>query len=217
MGVKGKAWRVVRSLYKSIELSVLVGDQQTRWVRSLQGVRQGCPLSPVLFNCFIDELATRLRDSGYGVGVDGRNLNSPLYADDVVLLAETAEELQGLIQIVDDFCRQWHMDLNLTKSKAMAIPGKYGKCVCNCMSPPHICDCSCCSSSSCCSFTHVWRCGDRSVPVVDEYKYLGLWFTNNLRWDRHIEYMLDKARRRSASLRRMQSNNRVPGRAKLLV
>ena len=217
MGVKGKAWRIVRSLYKSIELSVLVGDQQTRWVRSLQGVRQGCPLSPVLFNCFIDELATRLHDSGYGIKFSERILNSLLYADDVVLMAETDEELQGLIQIVDDFCNQWHMDLNLTKSKAMVIPAKYGKCTCACKSPPQICSCLCRSSSSCCSFPHRWVCGDKTVPVVDEYKYLGIWFTSNLRWDRHIDYMLAKARRRSASLRRMQCNNRIPGRAKLLV
>jgi hypothetical protein len=217
LGIQGKAWRIIRNLYSSIELSVLVGDKQTRWVRSLQGVRQGCPLSPVLFNCFIDELSERLRAQGYGVEVGDRILHSLLYADDVVLLADSPEELQGLINVVDLFCRQWHMDINLTKSKAMIIPvhGK-GTCECDCNYYLPVCDCTCRGSSSCCSFPK-WTCRERPVPIVTEYKYLGIWFTSDLKWDRHIEYMLSKARKRSATLQRLLVNNRIPGRAKLLV
>ena len=45
-----------------------------------------------------------------------------LYADDAVLLAESAEDLQNLINIVDEYCRDWRMLLNLDKSKAMVVP-----------------------------------------------------------------------------------------------
>jgi len=116
---------------------VLLGDEQTRWVKPTQGVRQGCPLSPVLFNCFIDELSKKLEEAGYGIEIGGQILHSLLYADDVVLFAESPERLQTLIDVVDTFCRKWHMDINLTKSQAMVIPArKKGKCSCKCPPPP---------------------------------------------------------------------------------
>ena len=94
-GIRGKAWRVVKSLYSSVHAQVQVGDKKTRSVRMRQGVRQGCPLSPILFNYFVDELSRKLSQSGYGVEAGEAFLHSLLYADDVVLVADTASELQG--------------------------------------------------------------------------------------------------------------------------
>ena len=55
MGVRGKAWRVIKAVYRDIRLSVLVDGEHTRLVPAEQGVRQGCPLSPILFDAFVDE------------------------------------------------------------------------------------------------------------------------------------------------------------------
>ena len=212
MGVKGKSWRIIKALYSNVSCSVRVGDRLTRRVRLRQGVRQGCPLSPVLFNCFIDELSVRLRKAGYGVslGVD-RDLHSLLYADDVAVLADSPEALQRLIQVVDDYCRQWRMDINLTKSKAMVV-GKR-ECACVCGSVSGSCSCSC----SCESHLQGWTCRDKEVEVVEEYKYLGLWFNSRLQWGDHINKTVKKASGRSTSLRRLLTNGRVIPRAKLLV
>ena len=118
-GIQGKAWRVVKNLYSSIQSRVRVDNQESKSVQMRQGVRQGCPLSPVLFNCFINELAKKLRDTNMGLQVEDKLINALLYADDVVLMAETPEHLQKLIDVVDDFCRKWRMDINLKKSEIM--------------------------------------------------------------------------------------------------
>ena len=122
-GVRGKAWRVMRTLYANISAQVRVGDNVSRAVPMYQGVRQGCPLSPVLFNFFIDELSKRLAASGYGVkyGATDKLLHALLYADDVVLLAASPAALQALIDIVTTFCNEWHMNINISKSKVMTV------------------------------------------------------------------------------------------------
>ena len=105
-GVRGKAWRVVRGLYASMYERVRLGDKVSKEVRKLQGVRQGCPLSPTLFNYFVDLLAVALSKTGSGLEIYGLDLTSLLYADDVVLMAESAVKLQDLIDVVDKFCRK---------------------------------------------------------------------------------------------------------------
>ena len=126
-GVRGKAWRILQTLYSSVHAQVLVGDQTTRPVRMRQGARQGCLVSPVLFNYFVNELSRRLAASGYGVDIGDEVLHSLLYADDVVLFARSAADLQKLIDVVDRFCREWHMDINLKKSKVM-VAGHASRC-----------------------------------------------------------------------------------------
>ena len=229
MGVTGKPWRVVRSLYSNIAARVRVGDQVSRSVRTLQGVRQGCPLSPVLFNCFVDELSKRLREAGYGVRIGEEDLHALLYADDVVILAKTPEELQELISIVNKFCSEWHMSLNTRKSEAMVV----GEVSCRMENraaneeqegngsdtdddegaePPSDLSCPCRKHRR-----NMWICGDELVRVATKYKYLGIWFNEKLTWDDHIEYVRHKADSKSKSLRKLMVNNKIAPRAKLLV
>ena len=215
-GVQGKAWRVLRSLYSSIHASVRVGDQTSRFVRMRQGVRQGCPVSPILFNCFIDELSRMLDAASpdgepYGVKVARKALHSLLYADDVVLMAESPEELQKLINVVDAFCQKWHLDINLKKSEAMVVGTDIPGCDFCSHTSRH-------RKSGCCARTcRPWVCRGVYSKVVTSYKYLGLWITSDLSWTEHINIAVAKAKERSASLAALMNNNRVPARAKLLV
>ena len=56
-GVRGKVWRVVRSMYSAVQSAVRVGEEQTEWFELNTGVRQGCVMSPILFSLFINGLA----------------------------------------------------------------------------------------------------------------------------------------------------------------
>ena len=75
------------------------------------------PPVPILFNLFVEELAERLRKREFGAKINGIDL----YADEVVLLAESATDLQGMIDVVDKFCRQWRMEINLKKSEVVVV------------------------------------------------------------------------------------------------
>ena len=63
-----------------------------------KGVRQGCILSPCLFNLYADYIMrnTRLDEAQTGIKIAGRNINNLRYADDTTLMAESEEELESL-------------------------------------------------------------------------------------------------------------------------
>ena len=75
-------WRVVKNIYESVESSVLVNNDRTDWFELHTGVRQGCILSPILFNIFIDGLASSINKQRWGVKVKDRDISLLLFADD---------------------------------------------------------------------------------------------------------------------------------------
>jgi hypothetical protein len=147
-GVQGKAWRVVRALYSDIRSAVKVGDRTSRYVQVHQGVRQGCPLSPTLFNCFIDELAESLTRAGMDEEAVALATRWLKYADDVLLLAESADNLQLLVDTIDELCQKWRLVINLKKIQAMTVSSQMNECSCSCKcnelagnnvyDPPHL-------------------------------------------------------------------------------
>ena len=96
MGVSGNLLNSVQSLYKSVSSCVQIKGFITDWFDVTVGLRQGCPLSPLLFNCFINDLAENVEAVGKGVLIDGgERICILLYADDVVLLGEHEAGLQA--------------------------------------------------------------------------------------------------------------------------
>ena len=92
------------------------------------GVRHGGVLSPKLFNVFIEELSSRLRDAKVGCHMNGISMNHLNYADDAVMLAPSVSALQTLINICDHFANEYDMIYNVKKSLCTAfIPQMYGK------------------------------------------------------------------------------------------
>ena len=197
-GIQSKPWRILRQLYRNVQARVRVGDRLTSPVRMQQGVRQGCPLSPVLFNLFVDELSRRLRRAGYGVNLSDQELHALLYADDVVILAKSKEDLQKMIDVVEKYCREWHMVLNLGKSKVMVVGGGD-------------------VSAKRALYEKSFRFRGKFVEVVDKYKYLGVIISPDLSWSKHTDYTITKATTRQASIRRVLTNGKIDARARLLV
>ena len=69
------------------------------------GVKQGDALSPLLFSLYVNELTLALNQAGLGVHVGNENVSILLYADDIVLLASSPENLQLMLDIVLDWCK----------------------------------------------------------------------------------------------------------------
>ena len=136
-------------------------------------------------------------------------------------MAHSQQELQGLIDVVDRFCQRWHMDINLKKSEVMVVGGAR---VCpSCTHTPTRTPCLChaCPHAAplppCPDQCEGWSCRGTQLKVVKAYKYLGIWFADDLSWREHVRVTLAKASKKSASLGQFFGNSRVPARAKTLV
>ena len=91
VGIGGKLLGAIKSLYTSV--SCCVNNLTTDWFDVSCGLRQGCNLSPVLFNLFINDLALKVKALGKGVPVNDQLVSILMYADDVVIIAETDHDL----------------------------------------------------------------------------------------------------------------------------
>ena len=76
--------------------------EQMDWVKIRKGVQQRCTLSPCLFNLYAEHIMrnTGLKEAQAGIETAGRNINKLRYADDITLMAESEEELKGLLMKV---------------------------------------------------------------------------------------------------------------------
>ena len=102
--------------------TVRIGHGTTDWFQIGKGVRQGCILSPCLFNLHAEYLMrnARLEETQTGIKIAGRNINNLRYADDTTLMAEIEEELKSLLMKVKEDSEKVGLKLNMQKTKIMA-------------------------------------------------------------------------------------------------
>ena len=108
-------------MYAGQEATVRTGHGTTDWFQIGKGVRQGCILSPCLFN--LHEYIIRntgLDEAHTGIKIAGRNINNLRYADDTILMAESEEELKNLLIKVKEENEKVGLKLNIQKTKIMA-------------------------------------------------------------------------------------------------
>ena len=99
---------------------VKIGNKRTDFFTQGRGVRQGCNLSPTLFNLYINELATILEKStAPGLTLHDKEINFLLYADDLVLLSPTQQGLQQNLDLLEQYCQTWALAVNVKKTRIM--------------------------------------------------------------------------------------------------
>ena len=105
------------------EATIRTGHGITDWFQIGNGVRQGCILSPCLFNFYAEYIMRNagLEEAQAGIKIAGRNINSLRYADDTTLMAESEEELKSLLMKVKEEREKVGLKLNIQKTKIMAF------------------------------------------------------------------------------------------------
>ena len=104
MGIPDHLTCLLRNLYAVQEARVRTGHGTTDWFQIGKGVRQGCILSPCLFNFYAEYIMRNagLEEAQAGIKIAGRNINNLRYADDTTLMAESEEELKTLLMKVKE-------------------------------------------------------------------------------------------------------------------
>ena len=112
-------------MYSNNRNSVKIGDKITEYFPQNRGVRQGCNLSPTLFNVYINELAVQLEQStAPGLTLLDKEIKFLLYADDLVLISPTAQGLQQHLDLLENYCQNWALTVNLKKTNIMIFQKK---------------------------------------------------------------------------------------------
>uniref|UniRef100_A0A8B9YML8 RNA-directed DNA polymerase n=1 Tax=Bos mutus grunniens TaxID=30521 RepID=A0A8B9YML8_BOSMU len=122
MGIPDHLICLLRNLYAGQEATVRPGHGRTDCFQIGKGVRQGCILSPCLFNFYAEYIMRNagLEETQAGIKIAGRNINNLGYADDTTLMAESEEELKSLLMKVKVESEKVGLKLNIQKMKTMA-------------------------------------------------------------------------------------------------
>ena len=138
----------------SVKCAVTTRHGTTDWFQIGKGIRQGCILSPILFNFYAEYMMwnARLDEAQAGIKISGRNINNLRYAGDTTLMTESKEELNSLLMKVKEEGEKAGLKLSIQKTKIMAS----------------------------CSITSQQIDGE-TMETVTDFIFLG-WLQNHCRW-----------------------------------
>ncbi len=120
-GIGSKCFNVIKSLYEKTTSVIKLNNKITDEFQIDLGVRQGDPLSPTLFNIFIDDMQDIFNLNCHPITLGETKLNHLMFADDVVLMSESAEGLQNCLNKLANYSDYWHLTVNTSKTKTMTI------------------------------------------------------------------------------------------------
>ena len=152
-GCNGKFLAVIKSMFRNATSRVKWGGHLGEIFENIYGVLQGGVLSPNLFKLYLEDLPDYL-NAEKGIYIGGIKIPYLLFADDLVLMSESPTGLQNLIHGLEMFCSQWHMVVNLTKTKVVVFNSKLAND----------------------ALPFVFN--DNDVPISKQYNYLGVIFSD---------------------------------------
>ena len=163
--------RIISNLYYNQKATVRVGNDMTEEIQIKRGVRQGCILSPTLFNLYSEEIINKaISNLSIGIKINGILINNLRYADDTILVAETLGDLQTLVNNIVECSEDYGLSLNIGKTKFMLI-----------------------TKSSINNVLDL-RAYNQTIERVTKYNYLGTMINENNDCAEEIKIRIEKAR-----------------------
>lgn len=122
MGTPPHLIYLVKQLYENNNAKIRANNTLSSGFKSNAGVRQGCILSPILFNIYSEYIMRRvIEEWNGGISVGGRRINNLRYADDTVIIAASKEELQEVMTALCSISAEYGLELNKRKTKTMIV------------------------------------------------------------------------------------------------
>ena len=125
-GMDGKDIRIITELYWCQKAAIRVDQEVSDQAEIKRGVRQGCVLSPYLFNIYTEYIFRESNDMT-GIMINGTNINNIRYVDDTTLLASNNKDLQEIFDKVKAESEAKGLNMNVSKTKTMVISRTEGK------------------------------------------------------------------------------------------
>ena len=167
--IKGNFFNTIRNIYANDMACVKVENKLTEQFKINQGVRQGCVLSPTLFNIYMSDLTTHLNAAQGKLRIGTDDISCLIWADDIVLLSESEEGLKEMLKIMEKFCNENKLIINTDKTKCM-IFNKTGRLV-----------------------RKQFTLNNLQLEVVRSYKYLGFLITPSGEINSGLKDLRDRA------------------------
>ena len=120
IGIDPKIVRIIESLYNETECAVVIDGQLTEWFAVKIGLRQGCLLSPILFNIFLEFVMKELKSLDSTLKFHDSLSIDIRYADDTTLLSAIFDKLHLSISQLENACQKWGMKINGAKCKIIS-------------------------------------------------------------------------------------------------
>ena len=172
IGISSKMLQAIFSLYNNVQSCVRINGNLTDWFDVKCGLKQGCVLSPLLFNIFINDLVDDVKKLNVGINIGNDKVCVLLYADDVVFLTENENDLQKVLDTLNVWCGKNDLTVNLDKSKIVHFrPQSISKT------------------------DFVFEFNGNNLNIVSQYNYLGLLLTEFLSYDEMAKAVAKSASR----------------------
>ena len=121
VGIEGTYLNIINAIYDKPTANIILNGEKPKAFLLKSGTRQGCPLSPLLFNIVLDILATAIRQEKEikGTQIVREEVKLSLYADDMILRIENPKDFtQKLLELINKFSRVMGYKINIQKSDA---------------------------------------------------------------------------------------------------
>ena len=156
-------------MYSRHKSCVHLGEYTTKQFNTSIGLKQGCNLSPNLFNLFIDDINECFNSKCHPATLLKEQINHLLFADDLVLISESPEGLQNCLDNLNVYIEKWKLTINLTKTNTMTISKRKTKT------------------------KNIFKLGKTKINSCSSYKYLGTMINENGSYKGNTEILNKKA------------------------